>query len=329
MEEVGKMGKTAMVTGITGQDGSYLAELLLEKGYRVIGFVRKTGKEGNWRISGIENQIEFVYGDLQDYESLYNVIEKTKPEEIYNLAAMSFVKTSFDLPILTGNITGLGVMRLLEAVRKIDPTIKVYQASSSELFGLAQETPQKETTFFHPRSPYGIAKLYGYWACVNYRESYGLFAANGILFNHESPRRGVEFVTRKISNAAARIKLGKQKELRLGNLEARRDWGYAKEYVDAIWRILQQKKADDFVIGTGNQHSVREFAQLAFEYVNLDYEKFVKIDDNFKRPAEVETLVADPSKAEKELGWRAKTSLKELVELMVESDLEYERKKKF
>lgn len=320
--------KTALITGITGQDGSYLTEFLLDKGYRVVGLIRKTGKETNWRIQHLENRIELVYGDLLEYESVYNVVQKTQPDEIYNLAAMSFVKTSFDMPILTGNITGLGVMRILEAIRKINPKIKFYQASSSEMFGKVRTTPQNETTPFHPRSPYGVAKLYGYWAVVNYRESYDLFAVNGILFNHESPRRGLEFVTRKISNGVARIKLGKQKEINLGNMDARRDWGYAKEYVEAMWQIMQQPKPEDFVIGTGEQHSVRELAQYAFEYVGLDYEKFVQIDPANRRPAEVDTLVADYSKAKKELGWQPKTRFKELVELMVEADLEYERNKK-
>ncbi len=323
----GMESKTALITGITGQDGSYLAELLLEKGYRVTGLIRKTGKETNWRLSAIEKDIELLYGDLQDYSSLYQAVEKTRPDEIYNLGAQSFVKASFDFPELTANITGVGVIRLLEAVRKINPQIRVYQASSSELFGKVSETPQTETTPFHPRSPYGVAKLFGYWACVNYRESYGMFAANGILFNHESKRRGLEFVTRKISNGVARIKLGKQKEIRLGNLDARRDWGYAKEYVDAMWRILQQKQPDDFVIGTGTQHSVREFAEHAFNFVGLDYEKLVVIDDANKRPAEVDTLVADASKAKQKLGWAPKIKFKELVELMVQADLDYEKKR--
>lgn len=320
--------KVALITGITGQDGSYLAELLLEKGYRVVGLIRKTGKETNWRLQHIEDQLDLVYGDLQDYESLYNAIQAKQPDEVYNLAAMSFVKTSFDNPILTGNITGIGVIRLLEAIRRINPKIKFYQASSSEMFGKATETPQRETTPFHPRSPYGVAKAYGYWAAMNYKESYGMFTVNGILFNHESPRRGTEFVTRKLTNGAARIKLKKLQEVKLGNLEARRDWGYAKEYVEAMWRIMQQKQPDNFVIGTGEQHSVREWAQHAFEYLGLDYEKFVKIDDANKRPAEVDLLAADASKAEKELGWKPKTKFKELIELMVEADLEYERNKK-
>lgn len=320
--------KTALITGILRQDGSYLAELLLEKGYRVVGMVRHTGREPTWRVSAIENKIEFVYGDLQDYQSVLQAVQTVKPDEVYNLGAMSFVKQSFDDPIITGNITGIGVMRVLEAIRKTDPAIKVYQASSSEMFGKVRETPQCETTPFYPRSPYGVAKLYGYWAAVNYRESYGMFAANGILFNHESPRRGLEFVTRKISNGVARIKLKKQKEIRLGNMDARRDWGYAKEYVDAMWRILQQKKADDFVIGTGEQHSVREFAEHAFDYAGLDYEKFITIDSANRRPAEVDTLVADSSKAREELGWKTKTKFKELVELMVEADLEYEKNRK-
>lgn len=319
------MTKTALITGIMRQDGSYLAELLLSNGYRVVGFDRHTGREPSWRIAAIESQLEFVYGDLQDYQSVYNAVLEVQPDEIYNLGAMSFVKTSFDLPVLTGNITGLGVIRVLEAVRRVNPKIKIYQASSSEMFGKVRETPQKETTPFHPRSPYGVAKVFGYWATVNYRESYGMFAANGILFNHESPRRGLEFVTRKITNGVAKIKLGKQNEIRLGNLDAKRDWGYAKEFVEAMWRILQHKKADDFVIGTGEQHTVREWAQAAFEYVGLDYEKFVKIDDANKRPAEVDTLVADATKAKNELDWKPKTKFKELVEIMVEADLEHEK----
>lgn len=319
--------KTALITGILRQDGSYLAELLLEKGYRVVGMVRHTGREPTWRISGIEDRIEFIYGDLQDYQSVLQAVQTAKPHEVYNLGAMSFVKQSFDDPIITGNITGLGVMRVLEAIRKTDTSIKLYQASSSEMFGKVRETPQRETTPFHPRSPYGVAKLYGYWAGVNYRESYGMFVSNGILFNHESPRRGLEFVTRKISNAVARIKLGKQKELGLGNLDARRDWGYAKEYVDAMWRMLQHSEADDFVVGTGQQHSVRDFCRHAFEYAGLDFEKYVKIDDANKRPAEVETLMADPSKAKQKLGWQPKTTFKQLVEMMVESDLEFEKQR--
>ncbi|MDO8428063.1 MAG: GDP-mannose 4,6-dehydratase [Candidatus Diapherotrites archaeon] len=319
--------KTALITGITGQDGSYLAELLLKKGYRVVGMVRETGKEHHWRIAHLEDQIEFVYGDLQDYSSVYQVIQTAHPDEVYNLGAQTFVKASFDNPIITGNITGLGVIRMLEAIRKINPKIKFYQASSSEMFGKVNEIPQKETTPFYPRSPYGVAKMYGYWATINYRESYNMFACNGILFNHESPRRGLEFVTRKISNGVAKIKLGKQKEIKLGNLESKRDWGYAKEYVETMWKIMQHKKADDFVIGTGEQHSVQEFCQLAFDYVGLDYTKHVKIDPANKRPAEVDTLLADSSKAKKELGWKPKISFKELVELMVDADLEFEKKR--
>jgi GDPmannose 4,6-dehydratase len=317
--------KTAMITGILHQDGSYLAELLIEKGYRVVGFVRHTGREPTWRISAIEEQIEFVYGDLQDYQSVLQAVQAVKPDEVYNLGAMSYVKQSFEDPIITGNITGLGVIRVLEAIRKTDPTIKFYQASSSEMFGKVRESPQRETTPFYPRSPYGVAKLYGYWAAVNYRESYGMFTSNGILFNHESPRRGMEFVTRKISNGVARIKMGKQKDIRLGNMDARRDWGYAKEYVEAMWKMLQQPKPADFVIGTGEQHSVRDFAKAAFEYVGMDYEKHIILDEANRRPAEVETLIADASKASRELNWRPRIKFKELVEIMVEADLEYEK----
>lgn len=320
--------RTALITGITGQDGSYLSEFLLSKGYRVVGIVRKTGKETNWRLQPLEDQLELVYGDLQDYESLCNAIQIAQPDEVYNLGAMTFVKTSFDTPILTANITGVGVIRLLEAIRKFSPSAKFFQASSSEMFGKTHETPQRETTAFHPRSPYGIAKLYGHWASVNYRENYGLFAANGILFNHESPRRGLESVTRKITNGVARIKLGRQKEIKLLNLEGRRDWGYAKEYVELMWLMLQQSKPDDFVVGTGEQQTVREWAQTAFEYAGLDYEKFVKIDPAHSRPADADMLVADASKAKTVLNWKPKITFKRLVELMVEGDLEYEKNRK-
>ncbi len=317
--------KTALITGITGQDGSYLAELLLEKGYQVFGLIRKTGSPDQWRIEHIKHDLHLRYGDLQDDKSIHSILQEAKPDEIYHLGAQSFVKESFQNPVLTGNITGLGVMRLLESAHQLVPGARFYQASTSELFGKVRETPQSETTPFHPRSPYGVAKLYGHWAVVNYRESYGMFAANGILFNHESPRRGMEFVTRKITNAVARIKLGKQTELRLGNLDARRDWGYAKEYVECMWRILQHSAAEDFVIGTGEQHSVRELVETAFTYAGLDYEKYVRIDSANQRPAEVDTLIADSSKAARVLGWKPRTKFKELIELMVESDMEYEK----
>lgn len=317
--------RTALITGITGQDGSYLAELLLEKGYRVFGLIRKTGSPDQWRIDHIKHDLELRYGDLLDDTSIKSVFQEAMPDEIYHLGAQSFVHESFRNPVLTGNITGLGAMRLLDAAHQIVPDARFYQASTSELFGKVRETPQCETTPFHPRSPYGVAKLYAYWSVVNYRESYGMFASNGILFNHESPRRGMEFVTRKVTNAVARIKLGKQNELRLGNLDARRDWGYAKEYVACMWKILQHSSPEDFVIGTGKQHSVRELVEHAFSYVGLDYEKYVHIDAANQRPAEVDTLIANPAKAEHALGWKPKTSFKQLVEMMVDADMEYEK----
>lgn len=313
--------KTALITGVTGQDGSYLSELLLSKGYKVVGMVRRSSTINFERISHIQKDIEIASGDLHDQGSITRILEKYKPEEVYNLAAQSFVQTSWNQPVLTGDVTGLGVTRMLEAIRQVNPKIKFYQASSSEMFGKVQEVPQKETTPFYPRSPYGVAKVYGHWITINYRESYDIFACSGILFNHESPRRGLEFVTRKITDGVARIKLGRQKELRLGNLDSKRDWGYAGDYVDAMWKMLQQKKADTFVIGTGETHSVKEFCDVAFKHVGLNYKDYVIQDPEFYRPAEVDLLVADASKARKVLKWEPKVIFNELVEMMVEEDL--------
>jgi GDPmannose 4,6-dehydratase len=314
--------KTALITGITGQDGSYLAEFLLEKGYRVVGMTRRSSTDVHERIEHITDRIEIVSGDLLDQSSITSIVADVRPHEIYNLAAQSFVPTSWAQPVLTGEFTALGVTRMLEAIRAVDPTIKFYQASSSEMFGKVVETPQRETTPFYPRSPYGVAKVYGHWITVNYRESYGLFAVSGILFNHESQRRGKEFVTRKISDGVARIKLGLAKELRMGNLDAHRDWGYAGDYVKAMWMMLQQDRAEDFVIATGRTHSVRDFVRLAFEVVDLDYERYVVSDPKFFRPAEVDHLIGDYSKAKRILGWEPETSFEELVEMMVRADLE-------
>jgi GDPmannose 4,6-dehydratase len=318
---------TALITGVTGQDGSYLAELLLKKGYQVIGMVRRTSTVTYERIGHIQDDITIVPGDLHDQSSLVAVLEEYKPEEVYNLAAQSFVPTSWSQPILTGEVTALGVARMLEAIRLVNPKIKFYQASSSEIFGKVVEVPQSESTPFYPRSPYGVAKVYGHWITVNYRESFDLFAASGILFNHESPRRGIEFVTRKISYNAAKIKFGLAKELRLGNLEARRDWGFAGDYVEAMWMMLQHEQPENFVIGTGETHSVSEFCELAFNYVGLDYHDYVIQDQRYYRPAEVDLLISDPSKAHQELGWSPKVSFDELVEMMVESDLKLLTKK--
>jgi GDPmannose 4,6-dehydratase len=318
--------KTALITGITGQDGSYLAELLLAKGYRVVGVVRRSSTTPYERIAHLVDRVELVSADLLDQTSLTDVVQETQPDEIYNLAAQSFVQTSWTQPVLTGEFTALGVTRMLEAMRKAAPKSRFYQASSSEQFGKVVETPQRESTPFYPRSPYGVAKVYGHWITVNYRESFNLFAVSGILFNHESPRRGLEFVTRKITDAVARIKLGLQHELRLGNLEARRDWGFAGDYVDAMWRMLQLDEPDDFVIGTGQTYSVRDFCIAAFGAVDLDYLEYVKQDEKFFRPAEVDLLVADPSKAEQRLGWTPKVAFAELVSMMVAADLaRYER----
>jgi GDPmannose 4,6-dehydratase len=314
--------RCALITGVTGQDGSYLAELLLSKGYRVVGMVRRSSSENFERIGGLVPQLELRQADLLDQLSLVNLLRETRPQEVYNLAAQSFIPTSFSQPLLTGEFTALGVTRLLEAIRLVDPAIRFYQASSSEMFGKVRETPQSEHTPFHPRSPYGVAKLYGHWITVNYRESYGLFACSGILFNHESPRRGREFVTRKIALGAARAARGLPGPLRLGNLEAHRDWGYAPEYVDAMWRMLQQDEPSDFVVGTGQQHTPREFCELAFARVGLDWREHVELDPALLRPAEVDTLLADPSKAHSVLGWKPQCSFRELVEIMVDAELE-------
>jgi len=317
--------KKALVTGITGQDGSYLAEFLLDKGYDVWGMHRRTSTMNFDRITHITDKIHLVQGDLLDQNSIQNLIQEAQPDEVYNLAAQSFVPTSWNQPLLTGEITALGVTRMLEAIRSVNPRIKFYQASTSEMFGKAREVPQRETTPFYPRSPYGASKVYGHWITVNYRESYGLFACSGILFNHESPRRGLEFVTRKVTNTAARIKLGIANELRMGNLDAKRDWGYAGDYVEAMWLMLQQNEPDDYVIATGETHSVRELIELTFGYLDLDWEKYVRIDTRFVRPAEVDLLVGDASKAHRKLGWKPKVALKELVKMMVESDLQLEK----
>lgn len=313
--------RTALITGITGQDGSYLTEFLLEKGYRVVGMVRRTSTINFDRIKHIQDQVEIVQGDLLDQMSLIAILQEYRPQEVYNLAAQSFVPTSFTQPVLTGEFTALGVTRLLESIRIVDPTIRFYQASSSEMFGKVAEVPQRESTPFYPRSPYGIAKLYGHWITINYRESYGLRGCSGILFNHESPRRGIEFVTHKITYGAVKIKLGFAEELRLGNLDARRDWGYAGDYVQAMWLMLQQEKPDDYVIATGETHSVQEFVEETFNYLDLDWRKFVIQDPKFYRPAEVDLLVGDPSKACRELGWEPRTNFKQLVHLMVDADI--------
>ena len=311
-----------MITGVTGQDGSYLAELLLEKGYEVIGVVRRTSHDSYERIGHLLDRVHIVAADLLDQHSLTTVIRDAKPDEVYNLAAQSFVPTSWNQPVLTGEFTALGVTRLLEAIRLAHPDARFYQASSSEMFGKAVETPQRETTPFYPRSPYGVAKVYGHWITVNYRESYGMFAVSGILFNHESPRRGLEFVTRKVSDAVARIKLGKATELRLGNLDSSRDWGFAGDYVEAMWRMLQQRAPEDFVVGTGKMHSVRDLCAAAFGHVGLDWKKYVRVDPKFVRPAEVDTLLADASRARTQLGWAPRVTFEELVEMMVDADLE-------
>lgn len=311
----------AVITGITGQDGSYLAEFLLEKGYEVHGIVRQASTSTLERIAHIREKVTLHTGDLTDQSSLASIIESVRPREVYNLGAASFVPSSWKQPVFTGDVTGMGVTRMLEAIRAVDPTIRFYQASSSEMFGKAVETPQRETTPFYPRSPYAVAKAYGHFITVNYRESYGIFACCGILFNHESPRRGLEFVTRKISDGVARIALGRDHELRLGNLDAKRDWGYAKDYVEAMWMMLQVDEPGDYVIGTGVSHSVRDFVEAAFEHAGLDPYKYVKIDERYFRPAEVDVLVADPGKAHQKLGWRPKTSFNELVAMMVGADI--------
>jgi GDPmannose 4,6-dehydratase len=312
----------ALITGVTGQDGSYLAELLLSKGYEVVGVVRRTSHHSYERIEHLLDRIEVVAADLLDQHSLTVVLQDTQPDEVYNLAAQSYVPTSWTQPVLTGEFTALGVTRILEAIRLVHPAAKFYQASSSEMFGRVTETPQRETTSFYPRSPYGVAKVYGHWITVNYRESYSLYAVSGILFNHESPRRGIEFVTRKVTDAVARIKLGRAREVRLGNLDARRDWGFAGDYVDAMWRMLQQPTPQDYVVGTGQTHSVRELVEAAFGHVGLAWQDYVVTDPKFMRPAEVDVLLADPSKARKELGWTPKVGFRELVAMMVDADLE-------
>jgi GDPmannose 4,6-dehydratase len=314
---------TALITGITGQDGSYLAEFLLAQGYRVIGMVRRSSTVTFERIEHIQDDIDIVQGDLHDQSSMVDIMEAYSPDEVYNLAAQSFVPTSWRQPVLTGEVTALGVTRLLEAIRLVNPKTSYYQASSSEMFGKVREVPQKETTQFYPRSPYGVAKVYAHWITVNYREAHNMYACSGILFNHESPRRGLEFVTRKITYGVARIKLGLADELRLGNLEARRDWGYAGDYVEAMWLMLQQEKPNDYVVCTGKTHSVRDFCQAAFGYVGLDYEDYVVQDPRFYRPAEVDLLVGDPSLAKEKLNWEPKVSFEELIRLMVDADLKY------
>jgi len=318
---MGKESPAALITGITGQDGSYLAELLLEKGYNVYGVVRRSSTETFDRIAHIKNQVTLVQADLTDQASMIDAIKETKPREVYNLAAQSFVPTSWKQPMLTGEVTALGVTCVLEAIRVVDPKIRFYQASSSEMFGKVQETPQRESTPFYPRSPYGVAKVYGHWITINYRESYGMYACSGILFNHESPRRGLEFVTRKVTDAVARIKHGLQDELRLGNLDAKRDWGFAGDYVRAMWLMLQQDAPDDFVIASEETHTVREMCRIAFERVGLDYEKYVKVDERFYRPAEVDLLIGDCSKAKGNLGWKPEVSFRGLIEMMVDADM--------
>lgn len=312
----------ALITGVTGQDGSYLAEFLLGRGYQVVGMVRRSSTLNFERLEPIQSDITIASGDLLDGGSLIEVLKTHEPDEVYNLAAQSFVQTSFGQPVLTGETTALGVARLLEAVRQVDPQVRFYQASSSEMFGKVHEVPQRETTPFHPRSPYGVAKVYGHWITVNYRESYDMHASSGILFNHESPRRGLEFVTRKITDGVARIANGLATELRLGNLDAQRDWGFAGDYVEAMWAMLQQDTPDDYVVCTGETHSVREFCEIAFGNAGLDWEQFVKIDPEFYRPAEVDLLIGDAEKAKRQLGWVAKTPFEDLVTMMVKADMD-------
>jgi GDPmannose 4,6-dehydratase len=314
--------KVALITGITGQDGSYLAEFLLSKGYAVFGMVRRASVDKYERIAHIMDKVTLIQGDLLDQYSLISVLKQCKPREVYNLAAQSFVPTSWAQPVLTSEFTAIGVTRMLESIRLVDPTIRFYQASSSEMYGKVRETPQTELTPFYPRSPYGVAKAYGHYITVNYRESYDLFAVSGILFNHESPRRGLEFVTRKVTDGVARIKLGLSSELRLGNLDARRDWGFAGDYVRAMWMMLQQDTPDDFVIATGETRTVQELVEVAFERAGLDWQQYVKIDSAFMRPAEVDLLVGSPEKAEKQLGWKPEVSFKEMIHMMVDSDIE-------
>ncbi|UUZ93030.1 GDP-mannose 4,6-dehydratase [Paenibacillus sp. P25] len=315
--------KNALITGITGQDGAYLAKLLLDKGYKVYGIIARRSTSTLWRLQflGIEDEVQLIEGDLTDVSSIARALQIAKPREVYNLATQSFVGTSWDQPITTAQITGVGVLNVLEAIRLTDPSIRFYQASTSEMFGLIQEPMQSEKTPFYPRSPYGVAKLYGHWITVNYRESFNMFASSGILFNHESPLRGIEFVTRKVTDAVARIKLGKQKELRLGNIDAKRDWGFAGDYVKAMWLMLQQETPDDYVVATGKTTTVRDMCQIAFNHVGLNYEDYVVIDPQFYRPAEVDILLGDSSKAQKQLGWEIETSLEQLIQMMVEADL--------
>ena len=312
----------ALITGVTGQDGSYLAELLLAKGYEVVGVVRRTSHHSYERIEHLLDRIEVVAADLLDQHSLTVVLQDTRPDEVYNLAAQSYVPTSWTQPVLTGEFTALGVTRILEAIRLVHPAARFYQASSSEMFGRVTETPQRETTSFYPRSPYGVAKVYGHWITVNYRESYNLYAVSGILFNHESPRRGIEFVTRKVTDGVARIKLGMARQISLGNLDARRDWGFAGDYVDAMWRMLQQPSPEDYVIGTGQTHSVRELVEAAFSHVGLDWQKHVVTDPKFMRPAEVDLLLADPTKARQDLRWTPQVNFQQLIAMMVDADLQ-------
>jgi GDPmannose 4,6-dehydratase len=314
--------KRAVITGITGQDGSYLAELLLEKDYEVFGLIRRSSTVNFERISHLQDKVELISGDLLDQKSLVTALQMAKPHEVYNLGAQSFVPASWEQPMLTGEITGLGVTRMLEAIRTTEEKIRFYQASTSELFGKAQETPQSESTPFYPRSPYGVSKLYAHWITINYRESFDMFACAGILFNHESPRRGLEFVTRKITHGVARIKHGIDQELRLGNLDARRDWGFAGDFVHAMWLMLQQDEPDDFVIATGQTRTIREFCEVAFDRAGLDWEKYVIVDERFLRPAEVNILLGDPAKAREKLGWQPETSFEEMVQQMVDRDLE-------
>jgi len=325
-ETGGAMTKRVLITGITGQDGSYLADFLLGKGYEVFGMVRRSSMEKFDRIDHIKNRIQIKQADLLDQYSIIKLLEEVQPGEIYNLAAMSFVPTSWNQPVLTAEFTGVGVTRMLEAVRAVNPGIRFYQASSSEMFGKVREIPQSEKTPFHPRSPYGVAKVYGHWITVNYRESYDIFGVSGILFNHESPRRGLEFVSRKVTYNAAKIKLGLAKELKMGNLDAKRDWGFAGDYVKAMWMMMQQPKADDFVIATGETHSVKELVETAFSYLNLDYKDFVVTDERFIRPAEVELLIGDNSKAKEKLGWKPIVSFENLVQMMVDADMKLLKK---
>lgn len=314
--------KVALITGITGQDGSYLAEFLLAKGYEVYGMVRRASVDKYERIAHIMDKITLIQGDLLDQYSLISVLKQCNPSEVYNLAAQSFVPTSWAQPVLTSEFTAIGVTRMLESIRLVDPSIRFYQASSSEMYGKVRETPQTELTPFYPRSPYGVAKVYGHYITVNYRESYDLFAVSGILFNHESPRRGLEFVTRKVTDGVARIKLGLSSELRLGNLEARRDWGFAGDYVRAMWMMLQQDTPDDYVVATGETRTVRELVEVAFERAGLDWQQYVKVDSAFMRPAEVDLLVGSPEKAEKQLGWKPEVSFEQMIHMMVDSDIE-------